>query len=340
MKIQNIDIGRGLCLAPMESVTDQPFRIICKRLGADLVCTEFIASEALIRDNAKSQMKMSLMDEERPVAVQIFGGNIDAMTESAKIVEDGGADILDINLGCWVKKVVSHNAGAALLKNPPLMYEMVSSMVKAVSIPVTAKIRIGWDDNSIIILEVAKLLEDAGISSLAVHCRTRAMGMKGEADWSWIRKTKDVVSIPIILNGDIKTPEDAKRAYEETDCDGIMIGRAAIGNPFIFREIKALLETGTYIETATNEEKFAICLEHLKLTIEFKGADRAIKEFRKHYAGYLKGMYCGANLRQKLVLMESYEEIVDSFAEYKKFLEANPEKEKIQINETVEYDID
>jgi len=312
LKIGRYTFEKGVFLAPMEGVTDLPFRLVCKRMGAALVYSEFIASEALIRDSEKSKRKMLIDEEERPSAVQIFGSRPEAMAESAKIIEESGADILDLNFGCWVRKVVNHNAGAALLKYPDLMKDIVSEVVKSVSIPVTAKTRLGWDKSSINIIEIAQLLEQAGIKALTVHCRTRDMGMSGEADWSWIPKIRDAVTIPIILNGDVKTAADCLRAFEETGCDAVMIGRAALGNPFVFKQAHALLNDGRVIEDSDIGAKASVCLEHLRLNIQHKGIPRGINEFRKHYSGYFKGFRNASALRQQLVLMNSYEEIEDT----------------------------
>lgn len=316
MKIGKINIEHGLLLAPMEGITDISFRLMCKRMGADIVYSEFVASEALIRDSQRSMNKMKIIDEERPTAIQIFGSRDEAMIESAKIAESMGADILDINFGCWVKKVVNNNSGAAFLKNPLLMGEMAEAVVKSVSIPVTAKTRLGWDSNSINILEVSKILESSGIVALTIHCRTREMGMGGLADWSWIQKVKEIVRIPVILNGDIKTPEDSVRAFESTGCDAVMIGRAAVGNPFLFRSTKSLIKTGIIPPVPDIGERIVACLEHLRLSIELKGYPRGLYEFRKHYSGYLKGIRNASIVRQRLVLMETFDEIKDSLNEF------------------------
>lgn len=319
MKIGNINIDKGLVLAPMEGVTDLPFRILCKKMGADLVYTEFIASDAIVRDVERSFKKMEFVDEERPVTVQIFGANPESMARSAQIIEESGADIVDINFGCWVKRVVNNNAGAAFLKAPQKMKKMVETVVNSVKIPVTAKTRIGWDNDSIIIEDVAKMLEDVGVSALAIHCRTRAQGMHGHADWSWIPKVKEKVKIPIILNGDITTAREAKKAFEQTGCDAVMIGRAAVGNPFIFRYMKEYLEQGIEIK-ANTKERFETCLLHLNLNMQYKGGHKGLLEFRKHYSGYLKGLYNGSLIRQKLVLLESFDEIKEMLDEFYDFL--------------------
>lgn len=317
LNIGDLSIENPVILAPMEGITDLPFRLICKELGADIVYSEFIAAEALIRDAEKSFAKMKIAEKERPVVIQIFGSKIGSMVESAKIVEDAGADILDINFGCWVKKVVNNQAGAAFLKEPERMAEMVEALNNAVSIPVTAKTRLGWDKNSIVILDVARLLEQAGCHALAVHCRTRDMAMKGDADWSWGKRIKEAVKeMPIIINGDIRSHKDAERAFAETECDGIMIGRAAVGNPFIFKQTKQYLEENIEPEDITHREKINICKKHLDLTIELKGIPRGLYEFRKHYTGYLKGFHSASNVRQKLVQLLDYDQIIKTLDEY------------------------
>ena len=284
----NFKLENGVVLAPMEGVTDLPFRIICREMGADIVYSEFIASEALIRDAKKSFLKMDMVDEERPVAVQIFGSRLEAMVDAAKIVEQSGADILDINYGCWVKKVVNHDAGAALTKNPEKMAEITKAVVDAVSIPVTAKTRLGWTQNTINIFEIADRMEQTGIRALALHCRTRDQGMHGSADWSYVRQLKERVSLPIILNGDVRTAKEAKKAFDDTSCDAVMIGRAAVGNPFLFKQVKEYLNNGIESFEPTVEDKVNLCLRHLQLSIKYKGFPKGLFEFRKHYSGYLK----------------------------------------------------
>jgi tRNA-dihydrouridine synthase B len=320
MKIGKIEIDRPIALAPMEGITDQSFRVMCRRMGAGLVYSEFIASEALIRDSVRSQKKMIIHDEERPACIQIFGSKIASMVESAHIVEDSGADFLDINFGCWVRKVVGNNAGAAFLKEPERLLEMAAAVASAVKIPVTIKTRLGWDSKSIVILEIAEKLEQTGVQALTLHCRTREMGMRGDADWSWIDKVKAVTNLPVILNGDVKTAYDAQRAFATTKCDGIMIGRAATGNPFLFYDASRLVYQGIEPQEPTPKEKIDVCLEHLRLMMEIKGLPKAIYEFRKHYAGYLKGYYGASEIKQKLMTLHEYAHVEQVLVEYRDFL--------------------
>jgi tRNA-dihydrouridine synthase B len=306
-KIGTIDLGdRAVLLAPMEDVTDVSFRLVARQLGADAVYTEFISSEALIRAAAKSMKKMATMAEERPVAIQIFGGDPDVMREAAQISEAAEPDFIDINCGCWVKNVAGKGAGAGLLKDPPRMEKMVRATVDAVKLPVTVKTRLGWDHDSINILNIAPMLEQAGAKALTIHCRTRAMGHSGEADWSWIPKIKQVVSIPVFLNGDVRTPEEADRAFRETGCDGVMVGRAAISNPFVFKQIKDFFNTGSYSEP-TILERVELCRRHLAHSCQVKGERRAVLEYRKHYTGYLKGVYGAGRARAELMKHETLE---------------------------------
>lgn len=308
MKIGPIDVERGLLLAPMEDVTDPPFRRICKRLGADIVYTEFISSEGLIRDARRSNQKLTLYDDERPVSIQIFGGDHTVMADAAQIAEAAGPDFLDINCGCWVKNVVARNAGAALLKDLPAMERMVKSVVDAVKLPVTLKTRLGWDRSSIRIVEVAQMMEAVGIQALAIHCRTRDQGHEGIASWEYIEQVKRAVNIPVILNGDVKTPEDVRRAFE-TGADAVMIGRAAIANPWIFGDAKHYLDTGEMRGPRSLDERLGVALEHLAYSIEYKGDRYGLVEFRKYWGGYLHSMPLAASVRKELVVMNDIEEI-------------------------------
>jgi tRNA-dihydrouridine synthase B len=320
MNIGNVTVERGILLAPMEDVTDLPFRLICKRLGADIVYTEFISSDGLVRDARRSLEKLILAEEERPVAIQIFGGELPVMIDAALRAEAAGPDFLDINCGCWVKNVVARNAGAALLKDPPQMAAIAKAIVDNCKLPVTLKTRLGWDNASIRIVEVAQRLEQTGIKALAIHCRTRDMGHGGSADWSWIEKVKAAISIPVILNGDVTSPEDVKRAFDDTGCDAVMIGRAAITNPFIFRQAKTYLDHGIHEEPPSRQERIDTCLEHLRLSVEFKGPRHGILEFRKYYAGYLRGLYHASTVRQDLVRYESVAQIEERLHVYNDFL--------------------
>ena len=270
MKIGSIDIDKPLCLAPMEDVTELPFRLICKRLGADIVYTEFTSSEGIIRDIPRIMEKIQISEEERPVAIQIFGGRPEAMAGAAEAIEKLKPDFIDINCGCWVKNHVARNEGAGLLRDLPLFEQIVKATVKGTKLPVTVKTRLGWDDQSIVILDVAKMVEAAGAKALTLHCRTRSQAHSGFADWSWLEKIKKAISIPVIGNGDITCPEDVQ-AMLETGCDGVMIGRGAIANPWIFKQTKHFLETGEHMPEPSIEEKIQICIEHLKLNVQYKG---------------------------------------------------------------------
>jgi tRNA-dihydrouridine synthase B len=340
LKIGNIEITNAVLLAPMEGITDLPFRMICKELGADVVYTEFVASEALIRDVPKTFRKIALHEKERPVAIQIFGNNPERMAMAAKIAQEEGADFVDINYGCWVKKVVQNGAGAALMKTPELMAEITNHCVNATTVPITVKTRLGWNSASINIYEIAKMQEQAGASAITVHCRTREQKITGNADWSHIPKIKENITIPLILNGDIMTPELALEAMQTEGADAIMIARGAVGNPFLFREAKQII-SGATVEEATVRERIDFCIKHLKLNIEAKG-DHGLLEFRKHYSGYLRGMFSAREIRQKLVVSNNFDEIVVFLNEYYEYLENtqrleisnNPETHKVTCRRT------
>ncbi len=335
MKIGNVDIGNGIFLAPMEDVSDLPFRVICKKLGADIVYSEFIASEGLIRFSDQSKRKLIIDDEERPTAIQIFGASIESMVTSAKIVEDAGADILDINYGCWVKKVVKREAGAAFLKQPEKMAELTQAVAEAVNIPVTVKTRLGWDPENIIALDVAEMMEQAGAAAFAMHCRTRDMGMTGEADWSWIPRIKERVSIPVILNGDVRSAEDCKVAIEQYKADALMIGRACIGYPFVFHRAKVMMEQGFDPGEPDLRLKIDTCLEHLRLTVQHRGI-HGLKVFRKHYSGYLKGYYNASSTRRGLMECTTYDEVRTLLENYYDELDKEDKLEPITKVRTVQ----
>lgn len=316
MRIGKIDIEKPVILAPMEDVTDPSFRRLCKRFGADIVYTEFISSEGLIRDARKSKRKLDLFDDERPAAIQIFGNQIDSMVEAAKIAEEAGPDFIDINYGCPAKKVAGRGAGSGLLCQPDLMEAITTAVVKAVNLPVTAKTRIGWDADSISILDTVKRLEGCGIQALAIHGRTRAQMYKGVADWSWIARAKEVATIPIIGNGDVWAAEDAKRLFDTTGVDGIMIGRGAIGNPFLFREAKHFIATGEHLPAPTHHERVGVAIEHLKLSLERKGEKYGVLEMRRHYSTYLKGLPSVSKLRDYLVRENDWQLIIERLLAY------------------------
>lgn len=315
-KVGNINIDKVILLAPMEDVTDISFRLVCRELGADIVYTEFVNSEGLVRKTERTHKKLEIVEEERPVGIQIYGAGIEAMAEAARIAEEKNPDLIDINAGCWVKNVVGHGAGSALLKDPPYMQKMVKEIVDSVSLPVTVKTRLGWDHNSIEIIDVAKRVEEAGAKALTVHCRTRAMGHKGDAEWDWIPKIKEAVSIPVVLNGNVLSAEDVKRAFDETGADGVMIARGAIGNPWIFSEAKELVTYGNIRTRIDAERKIKICLRHLQLAIKVKGERRAVIEHRKFYSGYLKGLYNASQTRQALMGVTDYASVEDILSKY------------------------
>lgn len=321
-EIDDIMIQNALLLAPMEDVTGLAFRKLCKEMGADVVYTEFVNSDGLIRNNKKTASKMIISDEERPVGIQIYGADIASMVEAAKMVEELEPDVIDINAGCWVKKVVKRGAGSGLLKDPDYMEEMVDAIVNTVKIPVTVKTRLGWDSESIIICEVAKRLENVGARALTIHCRTRNQGHSGEADWSFIPKIKDVVKIPVVVNGGIFTAHDAKRAFSETGADGIMIARGAIQHPWIFKESKLLIEKGIEPTEILPKERIETTLQHLRYEIEYREMERqAVIPFRKYYTGYLKGLHHSSSIRQKLMEFSEYAPIEELLLNYLNELE-------------------
>lgn len=312
VNIAGIDVGEyPLLLAPMEDVSDPPFRAICKELGADVVYTEFISVEGLIRDADKSVEKLDIYDEERPVGIQIFGGNMESMLAATEWVEKAEPEFLDINYGCPVKKVVCKGAGAGILQDIPKMEEMTRAIVERTHLPVTVKTRLGWDDHSIKILEVALRLQDVGIKALSIHGRTRKQMYKGSADWSYIREVAEHpdIEIPIFGNGDIDSPEKAVNARKEFGVDGVMIGRASIGNPWIFREIKHFMETGEHLPSVPVPERAKMCLRHFEMGIEWKGERRGVNEMKRHYSNYFKGIPNFKETRMRLVTSDDIVEI-------------------------------
>lgn len=314
VKIGDIEIGEfPLLLAPMEDVSDPPFRALCKENGADLMYTEFISSEGLIRDAEKSVQKLDIYDYERPIGIQIFGDKIESMRQAAAIAEGANPEIIDINYGCPVKKVACKGAGAGILLDLPKMQEMTAEIVKRVDKPVTVKTRLGWDDNTIKIVEVAKRLQDVGIQALTIHGRTRKQMYKGEADWSYIREVKECpdIHIPIFGNGDIDSPQKAKQYKEEYGVDGIMIGRASIGYPWIFNEIKAYLENGTILDEPSLDERVDVAKRHLEFSLEWKGEKLGIFEMRRHYTNYFRGIPGFKPVRTRLVETENPDELFE-----------------------------
>ena len=314
VKIGNIGLGDcPLIMAPMEDITDMPFRAICKRFGADLLITEFISSEGLIRDAEKSREKMKFGKDERPVGIQIFGESVESMRKAALIAEAAQPDFIDLNFGCPVKKVVVKGGGAALLNDLPKMVRMTEAVVKAVNIPVTAKTRLGWDEANRNIVEIAERLQDAGIQAISIHARTRAQLYGGKADWTLIGRVKENpgMFIPVFGNGDITSAVIAKEMRDRYCVDGLMIGRAAVGNPWIFRETKAYLESGQLIPPPALAERTKILRLHLESSIEYKGERRTILEMRKFYSGYFKGVPDFKKFRMKLMTSDSLEEILE-----------------------------
>ena len=321
VKIGDIELGDfPLLLAPMEDVSDPPFRALCKENGADVVYTEFISSEGLIRDAAKSVIKLDIYEKERPVGIQIFGANLDSMLQAVDIVEKSNPDIIDINYGCPVKKVVSKGASAGILKDLCLMESLTKAIVERTNLPVTVKTRLGRDHDSIKIVEVAERLQDVGCKAIAIHGRTRAQMYKGDADWSYIEKVKNNprMHIPVFANGDINTPERAMFVRDELGLDGAMIGRASIGNPWFFNEVKHYFETGLHKEPTSIKERAEVAKRHLEMSVAWKGERLGVYETRRHYSNYFKGIENFKPYRQKLVTTETSNEvyeILDSISE-------------------------
>jgi tRNA-dihydrouridine synthase B len=312
VKIGNIDLGEfPLLLAPMEDVSDPPFRFVCKQNGVDMMYTEFISSEGLIRDAAKSRAKLDIFEYERPIGIQIFGSEIESMAEATRIATLANPDLIDINYGCPVKNVACRGAGASLLQDIDRMVEMTKAVVTATHLPVTVKTRLGWDDNTKNVYEVAERLQDIGIQALTIHGRTRAQMYKGEADWSLIREIKrnPRIKIPIFGNGDVNSIEKAANWRMEYEVDGIMIGRAAIGYPWIFREIKHFFKTGEHLPEPTITERVEVCKTHLDKSIAWKGPKVGIFEMRRHYSNYFKGIPDFKEYRMKLVSLENIDHI-------------------------------
>jgi tRNA-dihydrouridine synthase B len=312
LKLGNTELrDKPLFLAPMEDITDPSFRSICKSYGADFMYTEFISSDGLIRDGMKSVKKLDIYDYERPIGIQLYGHLVDAMVEAAKLAEEASPDLIDINFGCPVKKIANRGAGAGMLRNMPLMIEMTEAIVKAVRLPVTVKTRLGWDDESRNIVEIAERLQDKGICGLTIHGRTRAQLYKGEADWTLIGEVKNNprIKIPIIGNGDIDGPIKAREMFDRYGVDGIMIGRATVGRPWIFHEIRSYLDTGILLPEPSVNEKVDLALLHLDKSLQFKEGKRAIYEMRRHLSNYFKGLPHFKETRLKLLTAIETDEI-------------------------------
>ena len=326
VKIDNIELPDfPLLLAPMEDVSDPPFRALCKEQGADVVYTEFISSEGLIRDAVKSTMKLDIYEKERPVGIQIFGANLDSMLQTVDIVEKSKPDIIDINFGCPVKKVVSKGAGAGILKDIDLMVSLTEAMVKRTHLPITVKTRLGWDHDSIKIVEVAERLQDVGCKAIAIHGRTRAQMYKGDANWAPIADVKNNsrMHIPVFGNGDIVSPEKAMEMRDDYGLDGAMIGRATIGNPWFFKQVKHFFKTGEHLEPISMKERVTAARRHLQMAIDWKGETLGVLETRRHYTNYFKGIPHFKEYRTKMVTSDdavdvfaAFDEVEDKFSDY------------------------
>lgn len=326
--LERLNVQGGLFLAPMEDVTDISFRLLCKRFGADMLYTEFVNADGLVRSSkpTRARMKLRLHPDEHPIGIQVYGNDIGTMTEAARIAEEAAPELIDINAGCWVRKVAARGAGAGLLRDLPGLVRMAAAVVACVRLPVTVKTRLGWDEGSIHIVTLAAMLEDVGVEALTVHCRTREQAHGGEPDWQWIPRIKQAVSIPVILNGGVLSAADAKRAFDATGCDAVMIARGAIANPWLFREAKQVLATGVLPPPPDFTERITTAIDHLRLAAVYKGERRAVLEMRKHYAGFLKGFRHAKAMRMALMKPQTLaetEDVLHSFLYYEEELHGN-----------------
>lgn len=312
LQIGNVTLDNNVILAPMAGVSDLPFRLLCREMGAGLVCMEMVSAKAIYYNNKNTDMLMEIHPQERPVSLQLFGSDPQIISEMAKRIEERPFAILDINMGCPVPKVVNNGEGSALLKNPKLVEEILTALVKAINKPVTVKIRKGFNDTCVNAVEIAKIAEGCGVAAVAVHGRTREQYYSGKADWDIIAQVKAAVKIPVIGNGDVDSPQAAQELLTQTGCDGVMIGRAAQGNPWIFRDVTSFLEKGTIPTAPTNAQKKEIILRHAALQLEYKGEYTGVREMRKHLSWYTVGMPHSAKFRQTINTMESMDELVES----------------------------
>jgi tRNA-dihydrouridine synthase B len=315
--------ARPVVLAPMEDVTDAVFRRLCRGLGAEICVTEFVNVEGLLRGCRRAKRKLALGDDDQPTAIQIYGSDPERLAEAATVAEEAGPAYLDINCGCWVPKIAGRGAGAGWLRDPVAMVAMAKLVVERVALPVTVKTRIGLGPESHMpIVELAKRLEDAGVSALTIHCRTAAMRHEGPADWSWARKAREVVSMPVLVNGDVVSAEAARRALDETGCAGVMVGRRAIEHPWIFREVRALLERGEVAPEPTARERLELCRAHLHANVRERGEPWGVRATRRHLAGYLTGLHGAAALRKALYVCDSLEGCLALLDAHEAYLEA------------------